>query len=733
MSRRLLAAHGVLAVTSALAVGAAPQWAAAAPKPSAAAMAAVRAQALQPDLSIFKEDDPDPVTAGQLLTYTLTVSNTLGTEPAASLTVVDTLPAGLVVVATYPPSGSCSVTTDEPTAVSTVTCELADLPVGQSFPVVIQARVPADQEPGLIVNRATVTLNGDVADPNLANNTVEITTAVQASADLSVTKLCKPDEPATAGGTGYCDIIVDNLGPSDAADVELTDYLTAADPFDVDSVVVDPTGDGIACAPSELADVETATIVCTLGDIAAGGRSRVRVTVDADEDTQINDVATVRSATPDPDTGNNKATGRVDFVGSADLVLTKTGPETAVAGGPIQYVLTVDNEGPSTARAVTLRDTIPAGVTVESVTTTQGTCANNQPPGRDLVCGLGNIAPADPVVTVTINGTLDADLADGTVLSNGAVVSSETATPDNSDNQATVFTTVESAAELTVTKLDAPDPVLAGNNLTYTITATNGGPSDAQLVTLTDTLPEGTTFVADDSDDVCDETAPGTVLCALGTVAAGASESVTLTVRVDPSVADGTELLNTVVVASETTDTDPDNNTATATTVVDTSADLWIDKTAVAFAYSEEAAEGDKKDKREQTAVFTLTVHNDEGCEGDARGDQRNCGLGGPSDAQDVVVTDQLPLTAQNLQVLFTSPECTYTAATHTVTCNLETLAAGATAQFVIKAKIKGNGGGAATEILRPISNTATVSSSTPDPNLANNTNTAVLVGKGRE
>ncbi len=741
MSRRLLAAHGVLAVTSALAVGAAPQWAAAAPNPSAAAFAAVRAQALQPDLSITKDDSPDPVTAGQVLTYTLTIANYAGTETAASLTVTDVLPAGLTVVATYPPAGSCEVTTDAPTQVSTVTCELADLPVGQTFPVVIQALVPASQAPGFIVNRASVALNGDVADPNLANNTVEISTAVVASADLSVTKLCKPDDPAPAGETGFCDIIVDNLGPSDAAGAVLTDYLTSATPFNLLSAALQADPDVPCASPTTPVNDNTeVTVTCGPGTLPAGSRATVRVEVGADDVSQINDVATVRATTPDPDSGNNKATGRVDFSGSADLVLEKTGPETAVAGGPIQYTLTVDNEGPSVANAVVLRDSLPEGVTFVSVTSSVGNCVNNQPPGRDVVCNLGNLDEDDPDVTITLNGRLDADLADGTLLSNNAVVSSATATPDNSDNVARVDTTVDTEADLSVTKVGAPEPVLAGNNLTYTITANNGGPSDAQLVTLTDELPDGVTFVSGvdaGGDSVCSETEPGQVLCALGTLAAGASETVRLTVAVPASTADGTELVNSVTIGSTTTDTNPDGNTATATNTVATSADLWIDKTAVAFSYDEESA-GEKGDKgkgdktKEQIAVFTLTVHNDEGCEGDVRGDQRNCGLGGPSDAQNVVVTDELPLDPAHLQVLFTSPECTYTQATHTVTCNLATLADGATAQFVIKSKIKVNGNGDA-EAAPRITNTATVSSTTDDPNLANNTNTAVLTGRGRE
>src|SRR5207245_9911066 len=52
------------------------------------------------------------------------------------------------------------------------------------------------------------------------------------------------------------------------------------------------------------------------------------------------------------------------------------------------------------------------------------------------------------------------------------------------------------AADLSVTKTDSPDPASAGGNLTYTLTVTNGGASDAISVTLTDPLPANTTFVS---------------------------------------------------------------------------------------------------------------------------------------------------------------------------------------------------------------------------------------------
>jgi hypothetical protein len=117
-------------------------------------------------------------------------------------------------------------------------------------------------------------------------------------------------------------------------------------------------------------------------------------------------------------------------------------------------------------------------------------------------------------------------------------------------------------------------------------------------------------------------------------------------------------------------------------------------------------------------------VHNDTGCETDAQSTQTpTCGTGGPSDARNIVVTDALPLTSKKLVVQYVSPQCTYTQATHTVRCTSANVPAGASVTFVIESQVSGSVG--------TILNTASVTSSTPDLTLGNNTNAASIVMKG--
>ena len=104
-------------------------------------------------------------------------------------------------------------------------------------------------------------------------------------------------------------------------------------------------------------------------------------------------------------------------------------------------------------------------------------------------------------------------------------VVTNTAAVDSIDNATalpvttTETTTVNATATLSVSKVALNDPVYAGGAALYQIVVTNDGPSDAQNVVVTDTLPVSTTYAGGDA--AC--TANGSeIVCTVGTLAAGA-------------------------------------------------------------------------------------------------------------------------------------------------------------------------------------------------------------------
>jgi uncharacterized repeat protein (TIGR01451 family) len=652
------------------------------------------------DLSITKTDSPDPVMAGQELFYTLTVTN--NGPSVATVEVVDTLPQEVTYIGTdlAPPLGCTEGPPNE------LRCELGVLDVSESISFVVKVRVKSNAAAGTpsgslsIVNTATV-LSTDTTDPDDSDNTATAVTFAEELADLKTTKICKPDTELLAGETATCTIFVDNLGPSDARNVHLTDTNLSDGSFSITGVTpsqgtCDPPADGV--------------VTCDLGDLEAAspsvpGRATVTIDITATEAMDINDVATVVSDTPDPDLANNQAQDSVSVTAVSDLSLVKTDiPDPVVAGTNLTYTLTATNNGPSTASNVIVRDVLNSNVSIVSVNATGGASCNAGTPGDPFLpttCAFDSMAPSASE-TMTIVVTVNSDVLG--VIHNDARVSSDTFDDDNSNDFASEDTTVVAEADLEITKADLPDPVIAGTTLTYELTVVNHGPSDAVGVVVEDALPPEVTFqsatISNGSGTcVLFNEPPNTVSCQLDTVPpnVGSPILIYIDVLVNPDVPDGSIISNSATVSSSTPDPDGTNNTAAANTTVATEADLEIQK------------DGNfETGNPSTTIIYTVTIINH-----------------GPSDAQNVTVIDTLPDPQKKVIFVFETSNgpCAYVESTHTVECDFGTLAAGASVSFDIHIQTKGN--------LGTITNTATVSSTTTDPDLSNNTASKDMLVQG--
>ncbi len=608
------------------------------------------------DLGLVKTA-PASVVAGETIAYTLVITNN-GPSTARSVDVKDLLPDGLSFASASATQGFC---------VPGV-CQLGDVTTGDVITIVITATVGSDVL-GTITNEARVF--ADTEDPNATNDSDSASTAVTTSADLSVAKVDMSD-PAAPLSTLIYEVLVTNDGPSDARNVVVTDTLDSNVTFVNASPGCTESGGVVNCTLSTLAAGDTVDYLISVkvGDVASG--------------TVLTNVSVVGSETSDPDNANNTesitTTVEQDLGPSADLGITKSGtPATVVAGEYVTYTLTITNDGPAIATNVRVLELLPVGTTVQSISVTNPDyvgeyCSNGGS------CYLGTVF-TDTTAMVVVVLQVDDDFSAST-LDNTASVAGDQQDPEPSDNIASETTNVTASVDLVIAKNDLMDPVLAGENILYQITVTNTGSSAAENVVITDSVPLSTTFVG--ASPLC-LASGGVVSCQIGDLGAGERASVFVQVETDERLTDGSVVTNTVVVSSDTAETDAtDNNDSEPTTVNQSS----LNPTDL------EIVKGDAPDPvlAGENLTYTLVVTNN-----------------GPAPAEDVLLVDALPD-----GVTFVSAESSQGLCNSGVTCDLGSLAVGASATVTIVVAVDA---GQTTDLL----NVARVSSSNPESDETNN------------
>jgi uncharacterized repeat protein (TIGR01451 family) len=246
-------------------------------------------------------------------------------------------------------------------------------------------------------------------------------------------------DPVSVGDNVVYTLAVHNAGPSPAADVAVADTLPSGL-----TLVSATTGQG-SCSG-------TTTVSCDLGTVAAGAAHDVAVTIVAragqDAVPSVSNAATASSATSDPDSSNNQATASTTVNPMADLGVTNSdSPDPVAVGDDVTYTLGIHNSGPSPAAAVAVSDALPTGLTLVSAGATKGSCSGTE----TVSCDIGTVdAGTANDVTVTIVAHAGPDAVPG--ITNTATVSSSTADPDATNNDASAETTVNPVADLSLAK-----------------------------------------------------------------------------------------------------------------------------------------------------------------------------------------------------------------------------------------------------------------------------------------
>jgi uncharacterized repeat protein (TIGR01451 family) len=470
----------------------------------------------QADLSIGKSG-PVNANVGSNVSYTITFSNA-GPSPATNVVINDPTPAGLAFLSN---SGAC--TTSFP-------CNIGTLASGGSGTITSTYTIPPNYSGVSITNTASISATEN--DPSPTNNTASATTNVAQPADVSITKT-GPTSASPGGNVTYT-ITVTNSGPASAGGVSVSDPTPAGVTF------VSNSG---ACSTP---------FPCSLGTMTAGQIATINATFAIPSNysgTTVTNTATVTSGASDPSSGNNTATATTSLQAQADVSITKSGAASVATGQNIVYTTVVTNNGPLTASNVFVTDPTPSGLTFVS---NGGACSGAFP------CALGTLTSGQSA-TITSTYNVPANYS-GASITNTASVSSSTFDGNTSNNSSTATTSVIGAtgADLAIAK-SGPSQASAASSISFNITVTNLGPSTATNVVVTDPVPAGLSFNS--------TSAPCSGFpCNLGTMAAGASITITATYSI-PSQTSGT-VTNTATVSGSVSDPNSANNSASASVLV---------------------------------------------------------------------------------------------------------------------------------------------------------------------
>ncbi len=606
------------------------------------------------DVGITKSVDKAVANIGETVTFTVTATNN-GPSAITSLSITETLPTGMTPVLITPSQGSYTGST----------WAVGGLANGSSATLTLQMTVDTGTSGTTQTNTAALA-SSTPTDRYSANNTASASVVIGGT-DLRVTKDVTDPLP-TEGDTITYRVRVLNLGPNPATGVQIKDSL----PLDVTHVSDNSGG-----------SYDPSSGIWTVGSLAVGGGALLRIDVNVNSGTSgqtITNTASVFALDQlDPDSSNDTASAdiQVDYL---DLELSKSvSDDTPDEGDTITYTITVDNNGPHDATGIEVTDLLPTGVTYSGYTASQGTYVSGTG-----VWTVGDIDDKDDA-TLTITATVDSGTAGQSVL-NEAEITDAVQSDSNPGNEYASAVISVAGTDLQVSKSVNDATPTEGDSITWTITVTNNGPNTASGIEVSDILPAGVSYSSYSASQGSYDNKK-TMVWSVGTLAAAASATLQLVSTVDGGTSGQTIVNVAFITASDQSDPDAFNNTASATIAVD-GADLGIIKSV-----------SNATPIIGETITYTLTLTN-----------------GGPNNATNIAVTDLLP---PDLSYQGSTPsQGSYASATGIWTVG--SLNNGATATLTLSALVLDQRDNLT------ITNTATISAADQaDANTANNSSSA--------
>ncbi len=541
------------------------------------------------DVSITQTGGPNPVTnTGQVLDYTIVLDN-FGTLDITNVNIVNTLPDGSIGILTGP-IGDAGIP--------------GVLDIGEIWTYTVSYNT------SLVDFQNAVDLVSAISVTSTEITIPEEDTAITGLivSDLSLNKTIDNATPVVGTNVVFT-IVVNNDGKSDANGIQVTDLL--------------PNGYTYVSNDAGAA-YDALSGIWTVGSILNGANATLNITANVNAGGDYNNIAEITASDnldSDSFVNNNDATeDDQDNAGaspqaSSDISLTKTVDNaTPNVGGTVVFTITVNNDGPSDATGIEVTDLLPNGYTYISDDALGAYVSGT---GLWTVGSISNGNSAVLNITATVNVSGDyINVAEVTAADN----TDNDSTPGNGDltedDQDSIGIVPNPVSDIELNKVVDNTSPFVGDNVVFTITVSNSGPSDATGIQVTDLLPSGYTFV---SDDAAGNYISGSGIWTVGNISAGNNTVLNLTAAVNAS-----GVYNNIAEVTAADNLDPDSTPANGDLTEDDMDEANITPVAVSDLALTKTV-NNPTPLVESNVVFTITVAN-----------------AGPSEATGIEVTDLL-------------------------------------------------------------------------------------------
>lgn len=470
-----------------------------------------------PMVSIVKAASPSSVVTGDVLTFTSVISNN-GISSVNQVIFSDALQSNTSFV----PGSAIVNGSSRPSAVPSAGIQIGTIASGASVTVTFEVKITMPN-PTQVTNQSAVSFtSGTFSGSSLSNTTTTPVTQPQINMVKSANS-----QNATVGDSVIYTIQVSNTGNL-AGNVTVTDTIPAGTVFVTNSVIVNgapqPTYSPITGIP--IGNVNPGATVTITFEVVIDSLPTPQVLTN-----QASSTYTFQPADGRLLNGSAQSNTVTIPVSAPNVSVTKSTPTIAAAlGDTITYTINVTNSGIVAINNTVLTDAIPQGATfVASSVFVNGI---NQPAANPASgISLNLIAPSGTVVvqfSITVTS-----IPTSATISNQATLAF-TSGAFSATAFSNILTTPVDQPVIGISKSANTSNATVGDTVAYTLVVTNTGTFPA-TVTVTDTIPAGTSFVPNSVliNGFPSATSDPVAGIPIGSVATGATVTVLFSIVID--------------------------------------------------------------------------------------------------------------------------------------------------------------------------------------------------------